>query len=188
MTAGDVLRNARLAAGVTQAELGASAQYLQPAISRIERRGGASFDTIEQLLSAIGLRLIAVPLTRPTLADHAQDLRERLAAGKPTARALVEVTNSVLEADPSELPLIVATPPAPTNDSGLDAYLAGLVEHACGSSAPKWTREPARYCSEGWVLNPFPGDEVLDELIRSATPPAFARHGVFVDTSDLASV
>ncbi len=43
MTAGAILRNARLAAGVTQQQLAASSGHHQPAISRIEREGGASF-------------------------------------------------------------------------------------------------------------------------------------------------
>lgn len=187
MSAGTILRNARLAAGVTQEQLAASSRHQQPAISRIEREGGASFQTLERLLTSLGLRLIAVPLTRPTVADHAAELRQRLADRKPTTRLLAQITNDLCEATPWELPLLVASAPATTGDRRLDAYLAALVEHVCGETAPPWTAEPDRTATEPWVLNPFPEDEVLAKLIRANTPPAFARHGVFVDASDLAS-
>ncbi len=188
MTAGSILRNARLAVGVTQAELAASSQHLQPAISRIEREGGASFSTLEHLLGALGYRVIAVPLTRPTVADLAAELRAHLTAKASTTRVLAEAANNLTSADPTELPLLVATPPAPTSDPRIDAYLAALVDHVCGDAAPRWTSEPVRTVTEPWVLNPFPEDQVLDQLIRTNTPPAFARHGVFVHVSDLVSI
>ncbi|HWJ98406.1 MAG TPA: hypothetical protein VNQ33_09620, partial [Acidimicrobiales bacterium] len=166
----------------------ASSKHLQPAISRIEREGGASFHTLEHLLGSLGLRVIAVPLTRPTVADHAIELRQRVAAKKPTIRALAEATNNLVEADPRELPLLVATPPAPTTDARVDAYLAALVDHVCGDTAPHWTDEASRTVTEPWILNPFPADAALDQLIRANTPPAFARHGVYIDASDLASI
>lgn len=188
MTAGAILRNARLAAGVTQQQLAASSGHHQPAISRIEREGGASFATLEHLLAGLGLRVIAVPLTRPTVADLAAELRERVASHQPTTRALAEATNTLVEADPHELPLLVATPPAPTGDPRIDAYLAALVDHLSGTDAPRWTEEPHRSLTEPWTLNPFPADDVLGQLIRENTPLAFARHGVYVDASDLTSV
>lgn len=188
MTAGSILRSARLAAGVTQAELAASSHQHQPAISRIEREGGASFNKLEHLLGAIGYRIIAVPLTRPTVADYAAELRAHIAAHKPTTRVLAEAANALVDADPAELPLLVATPPAPTGDPRTDAYLAALVDYVCGDTAPRWTDEPVRTVTEPWVLNPFPEDAVLDEIIRANTPLAFARHGVYVDAADLASV
>lgn len=188
MTAGATLRNARLAAGVTQQQLAASARVQQPAISRIEREGGASFGSLERLLASLGLRLIAVPVGRPTVADLATELRTRVAGAGPTIRLLAEVSNNLIGADPEELPLLVATPPAPTGDRRVDAYLAGLVDHVCGPLAPRWTSDPRRTLDVPWVLNPFPDDRVLDELIRANTPPSFARRGVFVDAADLLSV
>lgn len=188
MTAGSLLRNARLAAGATQADLAAASRHLQPAISRIERRGGASFDTVEHLLRALGLRLIAVPLSRPTVADYASEIRNRIGGDLPVTRVLAEATNTLIEAGPHDLALLVATPPALTTEVRVDAFLAGLVEHVCGTGAPVWTHQPARFTTTDWVLNPFTNDKVLEALIRSATPAAFARHGVYVDVSDLASV
>ena len=188
MTAGSILRNARLAAGVTQAELDASSHQNQPAISRIEREGGASFNTLERLLGNLGLRVIAVPIDRPTVVDIAAELRQRVATGKPTSRLLAEAANILVEADPRDLPLLVAAAPAPTGDSRLDAYLAALVDHVCGDAAPRWTDESGRTLTEPWVRNPFPHNAVIDQHIRASTPPAFARHGVYVDAADLASV
>jgi len=188
VTAGLLLKDSRRATGFTQTGLAASSQIHQSAISRIERQGGASFDTIERLLGALGLRLIAVPISRPTVADYASELRSHVADGRPVIRLLAETTNTLVQATPHERALLVASPPPPTANRGVDSFLAGLVEHVCGLEGPAWTSEPARFTETDWVLNPFPEDSVLDGIIRAATPPAFARHGVYVDASDLASV
>lgn len=188
MTAGALVRNARLAAGVTQADLAARSSHHQPVISRIERKGGAAFETVEGLLRTLGLRLIAVPLVGPDLADYASEIRERLAQGLPVARVLAELTNTLVAADPHERALLVASPPALTTANWVDSFLAGLVDHLCGAGGPAWTAEASRSTSSDWVLNPFPEDEELEQLIRASTPPAFARHGIYVDLADLASV
>lgn len=188
MTAGTLIRNARSAAGVTQRELAARSNHLQPAISRIERKGGASFRTVEELLGVLGLRLIAVPQGGLSVADYASEIRDRLAQGLPVTRVLVEATNTLVDAGPHERALLVASPPPLTGTPWIDAFLAGLVDHLCGPDGPRWTDEPARFTAVGRVLNPFPDDEVLEGLIRAATPPAFARHGIHVDLADLTSV
>ena len=82
----------------------------------------------------------------------------------------------------------VSTRLRPRPGTALDAYLAALVDHVCGDAAPRWTDESGRTLTEPWVRNPFPHNAVIDQHIRASTPPAFARHGVYVDAADLASV
>lgn len=189
MRAGEVVRSCRRAARVTQGNLAHLTGTPQPAISRIERTGGANFDTVIELLEGLGLRLIAVPIgTRLTVAEQVTRIREEIAIGRPTTRSLAQLTNTLVHADRNELPFLVATTPEPTGDRRIDAFVAALVEHVAGTTAPAWVQHSGRFLTDEWVYSPFPDDADLNAIIRSGTPPAFARHGVYVDASDLTSV
>ncbi len=187
---GPLLRSARLGAGLTQAQLAASAGVPQPSVSRIETNGSATVELVSRLLGALGLRLVAAPLDRPTVAESALAIRGQVAAGAhgtPAFRLLSEVANNVLEADETVLPVLVAAPPPSTGDRRYDAYIAAVVEHRLGEAAPNWTKAGERSVSPEWVVGSTSGNKKLEELIRAATPPAFRRHGVFIHPSDLTS-
>lgn len=77
MRAGSIVREARLAAGLTQRELADRAGVLQPALARIERdRASPRFDTLDLLLRACGRGLEVVP--RPGAGVDRTLIRERL--------------------------------------------------------------------------------------------------------------
>jgi transcriptional regulator with XRE-family HTH domain len=68
---------------LTQAQLAASAGVPQPSVSRIETSGSATVELVSRLLGALGLRLVAAPLDRPTVAESALAIRGQVAAGAP---------------------------------------------------------------------------------------------------------
>jgi transcriptional regulator with XRE-family HTH domain len=85
MNAGTMLREARVAAGLTQRELARRAGVPQPAVSRIERdHGSPRVETLDRLLRACGK---ALELTdRPGAGVDRTLIRERLGM-TPGARA-----------------------------------------------------------------------------------------------------
>lgn len=90
----------------------------------------------------------------------------------------------VAERGPVRVTLCV-TPPAPVGDVRHAAFLAVLVEHhlaAQGLPIPEWVDEPCRTPAEPWRI-----DRKADEELDATTPPAFRRHGVFVDEAELVS-
>lgn len=77
MTGGQLLREARLRAGLTQRELARRANVPQPAISRIERdRVSPRLETLDALLRRCGLALDLVD--RPGLGVDRSLIHERL--------------------------------------------------------------------------------------------------------------
>ncbi len=73
MTAATLIRRARTAAGLTQAELAARAGTSQATVSLYERaRKDPSAATLDRLLRAAGWRLEAAPMPQPTPAQLAE--------------------------------------------------------------------------------------------------------------------
>ena len=78
MNTGSLIRDARLAAGLTQAELAARSATSQATLSAYERdRKVPSASTLARLLAAAGRRLSTQPATRPVVVPTKDDLTER---------------------------------------------------------------------------------------------------------------
>jgi transcriptional regulator with XRE-family HTH domain len=76
MSAGALLRTARLDAGLTQAQLAARLGFTQPAVARLERAGAnPTVATLDRALRAAGRRLTSEPA--PADIDETQ-ISERL--------------------------------------------------------------------------------------------------------------
>ena len=184
-----LLRQARRGAALSQRQLAAAAGGHQPAVASIE--SGAvepGIGRLAGLVAASGHRLVVLPTTSPTVADVADALFDavRAPAADRALRLLVQL-NDVLNAEsgPVRVSLCV-TPPAPTGDARYDAYLAALVEHHLTADAlpvPAWVNEPTRTLVVPWRLDVTAGPE-----LEAATPPAFARRGIFIDAAELVSV
>jgi transcriptional regulator with XRE-family HTH domain len=87
VSAGTILKEARLRTGLTQRELAARADVPQPAISRIERdRVSPRIDTLDELLRSCGLALDLVD--RPGRDVDRTLIRERLALSVPERAGL----------------------------------------------------------------------------------------------------
>ncbi len=81
-----ILREARHAAGLTQAEVARRARVTQPTVARLEAHGAnPRIETLDRLLRACGRQLDAVPL-RPSSVDEGL-VAERLKLA-PGARIL----------------------------------------------------------------------------------------------------
>jgi hypothetical protein len=95
--------------------------------------------------------------------------------------------DDLVRADSASRVALCAMPPLPTGDRRYDALLAALVEHDLerdGLPVPTWAQDPGRQAG-GWWVEDLPE---LREAVRQATPPAFARHGVWLDATELESV
>ncbi|MEO8091667.1 MAG: helix-turn-helix transcriptional regulator [bacterium] len=78
MDAGDLLRHARLAAGLTQAELAQLGGTSQATLSAYERGSKMpSASTLARVVAAAGMRLTASPASRPVLTPAAVELERR---------------------------------------------------------------------------------------------------------------
>lgn len=74
----ELLREARLAAGLTQAQLAARSATSQATLSAYE--GGTkapSATTLARILAAVGARLTTVPATRPVVTPSREELEHR---------------------------------------------------------------------------------------------------------------
>lgn len=78
MDTGPLIREARLAAGLTQAELAERSGTSQATLSAYERdRRVPSASTLARLLAAVGRRLTTRPVSRPVLSPTGAQLEER---------------------------------------------------------------------------------------------------------------
>lgn len=85
---------------------------------------------LSQILWAAQYTVVAVPTTRPTVADWALRLAG-LVKTDPGAieKSLVQMADDLATVEPATRVVLCVTPPPPTGSTGLDAALAGIVEH-----------------------------------------------------------
>lgn len=88
MTAGAIIRRARLAEGLTQAQLARRLGITQPAIARLERAGDAvTIGTLQRALNAMNRTLELRSRQRPSSVDDGQVLEAlRLTPAERLAR------------------------------------------------------------------------------------------------------
>ena len=181
---------ARISRGLSQRALAARARDHQPTISALENGDhDPSVAHLSRLLAATGHRLVALPTTaRPAYAAGAA-IGAALGRGDESAafREAVQLSDDLARESPSLLTALCALAPAPA-DLRFDALLAAIVEHylnGAGLASPSWVNDPSRTLTEPWFVDDVPalrGQTVKD------TPPAFARHGVYLAATELASV
>lgn len=187
--AGRLLRQARRAQSLTQRQLADLVELRQPALASIE--SGAhdpGSERLERAVTAAGHRLAVLPTRAHTVSDIADAIfvalrnRDRERA----FRLLVQLNDDLASEHGAVRVALAVTPPAPVGDVRYDAYVAAIVEHYLtkdGLPVPEWVRRPERVLSEPWRLDRTAGPE-----LEASTPPAFRRHGVFIDAAELASV
>ena len=102
-------------------------------------------------------------------------------------RELIQLSDDLARETGPLRAALTALAPAPI-DSRYDALLAAVAEHHLSHGrlpVPAWVNEPGRFLDEVWFVDDVPA---LHETARAQTPKAFARHGVFLAASELASV
>lgn len=183
-----MIRSAREAAGITQAELAARAATTQSAVAAYE--SGArrpSLATLTRLLEGCehDVEVLARPRMRrgaASLAELCPAISEDLAGGRESdaVRLLFGFADDFRGSSrPGRIALIAEDPP-PTGDARFDAALAGLAElfaAEAGIAAPSWVNGPLRFVEPWWFVSSRPA---FDAYILANTPAVFARHGVFI--------
>lgn len=183
-----LIRQARLAAAVTQAELADRAGTSQSAIAAYETgRRTPSLPTLERLLHACGheLELAARPQTRrgalplselsPIVADDLEHDRERDAL-----RLLFGFADDFRGSSRAGRLGLIRAEPDTTGDQRFDAALAGTAELFAIEAQvpiPAWVNEPDRFVEPWWFATSRPA---FDAYTLARTPAALARHGVFI--------
>jgi transcriptional regulator with XRE-family HTH domain len=183
-----LIKDARLAAGLTQRCLATRAGTTQPAIATYEAgRRTPSLATLRRLLDACDhdLDLSARPRTRrgarslsAVAATMATDLREENEGD--ALRLLFGFADDYRGSSrPGKISLMCDEPPT-TGARRFDAALAGAAEYfarEAGLAPPAWVDQPSRFVEPWWLVSSAPA---LDAYVLSHTPATFARHGVFI--------
>lgn len=190
MTIGNLIRNMRKSAHLSQIALSSRAGVSQPALSQIESGDRIpNWETVEKILISTGRSLIAIPSRR----DDASTIAGRIATAESRGdkgRALREFIqlNDNLSDEHNEVrfALTIAEPP-PTGTKHWDAAIAALVTHHLrheGLPIPAWARDPKRRLKKSWT---FSSGEYTVPVDRARVPVAFLEANVLIDRDTLVS-
>ena len=186
-----ILEAARKSRGISQVALARKARTFQANISLIESgNNDPGLSTIEQCLSPLGFRLIAIPTNKPTVAEFALILGQAIQEKKLSKvfRLIIQLSDNLNEEEP-EVCVALCTSPAPTTgDVRYDALLAGVVEYTLSRRRlpiPEWVHEEIRVLPESWVVDKYAKDAAS---VVKVTPRAFLKHNVVIDKREFASV
>lgn len=190
VVAGVLVRQARALSGLSQRALAERAGDHQPNVAAIESGARDAYvSTVSRLVEAAGGRVSVLPTTTAAVAEVALEIAQLLAGGgaRRAYRTVLGLHDDLVRADPASRVALCVMPPPPTGDRRFDALMAALVEHDLERDrlpVPLWAKDPGRDAG-GWWVEDLPE---LREAVRKATPPAFARHGVWLDSAELESV
>lgn len=183
-----LLRNARQAASITQAEVAERAGTAQPAVAAYESGARTpSLKTLARLLGACehDLEVVAHPRIRrgaASLAELAHMIQQDLEGGRErdALRLLFGFADDFRGSSRPGAIELIAQEPAPTGDQRFDAALAGVAEFFSterGLAPPSWVDQPDRFVEPFWFVASRPEFEAYT---LANTPAAFARHGVMM--------
>jgi transcriptional regulator with XRE-family HTH domain len=183
-----LIRAARDAAGITQAELATRAETTQPAVAAYE--SGARMPNLTTLTRLLdGCEHDTEVLARPRMRRGAASLAELsptiagdLTRGREqdALRLLYGFADDFRGSSrPGKIALVSEEPP-PTGDGRFDAALAGAAEFFAAEAAiaaPAWVNGRGRFAEPWWFVASRPA---FHAYTLANTPACFARHGVFV--------
>lgn len=183
-----LIKDARRAAGITQAQLAHRAGTTQPAVAAYESKARTpSIATLKRLLEACehDLEIVARPRVRrgaSSLEQIAPAITEDLAQSRErdALRLLFGFADDFRGSSRAGRIALLREEPPPTGDARFDAALAGTAELFARESAipaPGWVEEPNRFVEPWWFVPDMPA---LHAYTLAHTPAVFARHGVFM--------
>lgn len=187
---GSILQAARKTEGLSQSELARRAKTYQANISDFENEiTSPSLDTANEILAALGYRLIAVPISVPTLAEWASKINEALKNGneKRAFRTFLQINDELFNSKPEELGTICLSAPS-IRDRNYLALLSGLVQYHFKRNLlplPAWINLKEQRLSSPWFVDKT---SRLEDFIRSNTPKEFSNLNVFLSREELQSV
>lgn len=201
-----LLRGARDAAGLTQAQLAACAFTAQPAVAAYE--SGARTPTLATLTRLCAacehdLEVRAAPRVRRgavSLAALAATIAVDLRDGREhdALRLLFGFADDFRGSSRAGRSLLIGEEPPLTGERRFDAALAGIAElfaaedpraparrkdsgagrtHAEPIAVPAWVNAPERFVEPWWFVTSRPA---FHAYTLAHTPAALARHGVFL--------
>ena len=144
-----LVRQLRQQAGITQAQLAERTGIAVPNISAIEAgRRIPRFDTVQTLLSGMGVRLLPVEQGLSTVFEVSVYMHEYLAQGDISScfRQWLQLANELAGADSVTRTLLSYQAPTSTGSRQWDSALASLVEYRLnqlGAPLPTWLDEPS---------------------------------------------
>lgn len=185
--AAELLRSARLSAGLTQSQLAELAGTSQSAIAAYERaQREPTLPVLRRMVQATGHRLMTGLERDPTLLTLA-DVGAGLLEAADEARRLRLVFEFLRGAadDGAPLRLLVAAEPPRTGDRRFDALLAAVAEDLCTHARirpPDWVHDDNRFLDGFWWVSDLPAARA-QALVHA--PASYRRRGVMIDRADL---
>lgn len=183
--AASLVWQARSGAQLTQARLSLLSTIRQPNISRTERGSrDISVETLDRLVRAAGWRLAVLPTRSDTVASAAAAVAGAVRDGKPEqflVRIVLQLADDLARENGAERVALTVSPPAPTGDARLDAFIAGVAECRLNEQRlphPRWLADAASL-EEPWTPAGVAPTVPVVELVR---------RGVFLGQADLTSV
>ena len=183
-----LIRTARRAAGITQAELALRASTTQPAVASYE--SGAkrpNLATLSRLLEGCehDVEVLARPRVRrgaASLAELSTAISEDVSGNgdSDVPRLLFGFADDFRGSPRPGRIALIAEEPSPTGEARFDAALAGMAEFfasEAGIAAPDWVNGPGRFVEPWWFVT---SRSAFDAYTLANTPALFARHGVFI--------
>lgn len=183
-----MIRGARRAAGITQAQLASRAATAQPAVAAYESGARTpNLTTLQRLLGACehDVEVVARPRVRrgaASLAELSNTISEDLASGQEddALRLLFGFADDFRGSSRPGRIALLSEKPAATGDGRFDAALAGVAEFFAAEAeitAPAWVNGPERFVEPWWFVASRPA---FHAYTLANTPACFARHGVFI--------
>jgi len=191
-TAAELLRTARLQAGMSQSAVAQLAKTSQSAIATYEAGNREpSLPVLQRLLAATGHQLSLSVLPDSSvyrIADLALDIAQSPANDdKKKLRYVFEFMRGAQE-DTAPVNVLVSAEPKSTGDIRFDALLAGIAEDLCvlgGEVPPQWVNSDARTLKSAWWVSSLAAGRAQALL---HCPAALRRRGVMIDRHDLEGV
>jgi len=190
-TAPGLLRSARLASGLTQAQLAQLARTSQSAIAAYEAGDRQpTVPVLARMLAAAGYRIvldIEPDQSCYRLADLAVDLRGvRPGDTERKLRFVFEFLRAAAD-DGHPVFRLVVSRPEPTGDERFDALLAAIAEDLsvkANVAPPSWALDEQRFLDHAWWVSDLPSGRA-QALVHA--PASYRRRGVMLDRRDLQS-
>ncbi len=185
-----LLRTARRSRGLSQSRLATDARDHQPTVSALERGDhDPGVAHLARLLAATGHRLVVLPTTSRPVCEAATDIESALRAGdEPAAfREAIQLSDDLGREHGVIRVALTATAPPTVGDVRYDALIAAIAEHyllAERLPKPRWLASKV-VLAEPWFVDELAATR---EAALATTPPSFARRGVIIAASELASV
>lgn len=184
------LKSARESAGLSQSEIARRTSLYQANISEIENGfTDPHLSTVKEYLSALGLKLIPVSRSIPSIQEFALEISSALKQKKSERafRLLIEFVNQAKKLNRDDFLFATTLRPTNTGDERFDALLAATVEYLHADRKlprPNWVTAGRYKLREPWIVDRYATK--YDNLER-ITPKQFLDRNILISPAEFAS-